>query len=573
MTNGKWRWIAWTAVIAIMGVAMARPVQAGEDNPAWVSKIVSLQGEVFVKRTGQEDWRLVLLNDFFFAGDAVRVAADSRAALVLSNETVLRVDQFTTLVFKGVQEPKSFWLELLEGAAFFFSRKPRSLTVSTPFVNGVVEGTEFYARVERGKTTLMLYEGAVRAENASGALLLAKGQTVVAETGQAPRLESVVRPRDAVQWALYYPPSVAFRPDDFPISDPQDWRADLHRSVQALEAGRLAEAFAALQGIDESAVDERFFVYRANLRLTVGQVAAAMEDIRRALARTPANSDALALRAVIGVVQSRKEEALADARAAVELDPGSAAGRVALSYALQARFDLPAAKQEVQSAVTAEPENAVAWARLAELHLSLGELDAALEAARRAAGLPPALAHTQNVLGFAYLSQIKTAKAQEAFHQAITLDSAAPLPRLGLGLAQIREGHLAEGRSELEIAAALDPDNALLRSYLGKAYFDEKRGDLDERQLEMAKTLDPNDPTPWFYDAIRKQTLNRPGEALADMQQAIERNDNRAVYRSRLMLDDDLAARGAALGRIYSDLSFQELALNQGYQSLGTDPS
>ena len=85
--------------------------------------------------------------------------------------------------------------------------------------------------------------------------------------------------------------------------------------------------------------------------------------------------------------------------------------------------------------------------------------------------------------------------------------------------------------------------------------------------------LDPKDPTPYFYDAIRKQTTNRPVEALQDLQRAIELNDNRAVYRSRLLLDSDLAARSAALGRIYSDLGFQQLALVEGWKSVNADPS
>jgi hypothetical protein len=89
----------------------------------------------------------------------------------------------------------------------------------------------------------------------------------------------------------------------------------------------------------------------------------------------------------------------------------------------------------------------------------------------------------------------------------------------------------------------------------------------------MAKQLDPNDPTPYFYDAIRKQTTNRPVEALQDMQKAIELNNNRAVYRSRLLLDEDLAARSASLGRIYNDLGFQELAVVEGWKSVNTDPS
>ena len=89
----------------------------------------------------------------------------------------------------------------------------------------------------------------------------------------------------------------------------------------------------------------------------------------------------------------------------------------------------------------------------------------------------------------------------------------------------------------------------------------------------MAKDSDPNDPTPWLYDAISKQTSNRPVEALTALQRAIELNDNRAVYRSRLLLDSDLAARSASLGRVYGDLGFQNLALVEGWSSVNTDPS
>ena len=177
------------------------------------------------------------------------------------------------------------------------------------------------------------------------------------------------------------------------------------------------------------------------------------------------------------------------------------------------------------------------------------------------------------MLGFAYLTQVKTKQAKDAFEKAIALDQADPLPRLGLGLAKIREGNLDEGGRDIEIAASLDPNNSLVRSYLGKTYYEEKRTALDEREYAVAKELDPKDPTPWFYDAIAKQTTNRPVEALHDLQKAIELNDNRAVYRSRLLLDADLAARSASLGRIYSDLGFQQLALVEGWKSVNTDPS
>ncbi|MBT8341937.1 MAG: TonB-dependent receptor, partial [Desulfatitalea sp.] len=566
-------WIAILCIVLSGPVLTSDSARAEETKRSWVGKIASLQGQAFVKRNGAVDWQPTFLNDTLNPGDILRVGPDSRAALVLSNASVLRVDQYTTLVFHGVETKKRFLMELLQGAIYLFSRKARSLKVATPFVNGVVQGTEFYVRVDDDKANIILFEGSVLAQNPYGEVILTRDQAVVAAAGQAPRLQTVVRPTDAVQWLLYYPPIIAYKAENFPVQDPADWRTKLHRSIRAWNQGDTEQAFTALQGVEEAIDDPRFYAYRAGLHLCVGRTHKAKQDIDKALGLDPTDSAALALRAVMGVVQNRKTDALKDAQAAVKSDPQSAAARTALSYALQSRFDIDAALAQMQSAVAAEPDNGLAWARLAELYLANGDLDRALAAARKAAALCPSLAHVQTVLGYAYLTQIKIPEARKAFEKAITLDSAAPLPRLGLGLAQIRGGDLHTGRAEIEIAVGLDPRNALLRSYLGKAYFDEKREELDTRQFEMAKQLDPNDPTPWFYDAIRKQTHNRPGEALQDMQKAIELNDYRAVYRSRLLLDEDLASRSAGLGRIYNDLSFEELALRQGWKSLETDPA
>ena len=133
--------------------------------------------------------------------------------------------------------------------------------------------------------------------------------------------------------------------------------------------------------------------------------------------------------------------------------------------------------------------------------------------------------------------------------------------------------------------------NALLRSYLGKAYFDERttnpltyfqelvtnfpnqENKLAAEQFAIAKQLDPNDPTPYLYDAIRLQSENRPIEALRDLEKSIQLNDNRAVYRSRELLDEDRATRGTSLARIYNDLGFAQLGINEATKSLGYDPS
>lgn len=537
----------------------------------WVAKVVSVQGKVQAKRTGETQWQPVKLNNTYCPGDVIRVQDKSRADVALINQPVLRLDENTTITLEGVKEGRSL-IGMLKGAAHFFSRTPRNLAVHTAFVNAGVEGTEFFIRVEEDKTLLSIFEGKVLASNEAGSLTITSGQSAVAEVGKAPVMRVVVRPRDAVQWALYYPPVLYYSPVYFQ-GLPETVQARVKQSMDSYTKGDISGAFESIAEVPEDVRDPRLFIYRTSLLLSVGRVDEAKADIDKALTITPGSSAALALQSVIAVVQNEKEKSLDLAKKSVESDPKSSSARIALSYAQQANFDLEGAMASLKEAVQLSPDNALAWARLAELWMSFGELDKALKAAGKAVSLNPNLSRTQTVLGFAYLTLVMTEESKVAFQEAIKLDQADPLPRLGLGLAKVREGDLHEGRSEIEIAVSLDPDNSLIRSYLGKAYFEEKRDKLATDQYTMAKNLDSLDPTPFFYDAIRKQTENRPVEALHDMQNAIELNDNRAIYRSRLLLDEDLAARSASLARIYSDLGFQQLALVEGWKSVNTDPS
>lgn len=538
-----------------------------------MAKAVSLQGIVEVQMAGETDWKPVRLNDIFCLKDTIRVQDQGRAAFLLRNESILRLDQKTTITFNGIEKERTFLLNIFNGSSHFFSRFPKSLKVYTPFVNAVVEGTEFLVKVERDHTFISIFEGRVAATNESGSISIARGQTVIAERDKPFKVRLLVRPRDAVQWALYYPPIIDFQPKDFPGGTERDWQGMVRRSIGFYWDGNFSGAFSSIERVPEDIKDPRFFTYRASLNLSVGRIDEARTDIQRALSLDPKNSHAFALRSIIAVVQNNKERALNLAKRAVELDPKSPSARVALSYAEQAVFNLEGALKSIQEAVKLGPKNALAKARLAELWLSFGYLDRALKEAKEASALNPRLARTQSVLGFAYLTQIKTKDSKSAFEKAIRLDQAAPLPRLGFGLAKIRGGDLKGGRAEVEIAASLDPNNSLIRSYMGKAYFDEKRSRHARSQFEIAKELDPLDPTPYFYDAIEKQTTNRPVEALHDLQKSIELNNNRAIYRSKLLLDEDLAARSASLGRIYTDLGFDQLALVEGWKSVNTDPS
>ena len=507
----------------------------------WAAKVVSVQGTVEVKKADETQWQTAKLNDTYCAGDVIRVEENSRADIALVNQPVLRLDQNTTITLGGMKEERTSLIDMLKGAAHFFSRAPKSIEVRTAFVNAGVEGTEFFIKVDENQTFLTVFEGKVLAQNEAGRVGVAGGQSAVAEKGKAPVLRVVAKPRDAVQWALYYPPIKYVPPEGMEVKE------------------------------DTNGL--KFLVNRASKLISVGRVDEASADLERALSLDPNYSDAYALQSIIAVVQNEKEKALDLANKAVQTGPKSATALIALSYAQQASFNLEGARASLEQAVQVEPENALAWARLAEMWSSFGYLDKSLKAAKQATSLAPDLERTQTVLGFAYLTEVKTTEAKAAFEKAIKLDQAAPLPRLGMGLAKIREGDLQDGGREIEIAASLDPNNSLIRSYLGKVYYEEKRGKIDGEEFAIAKELDPKDPTPWFYDAIAKQTTNRPVEALHDIQKAIELNDNRAVYRSKLQLDSDQAARSASLARIYSDLGFQQRALAEGWNSVNTDPT
>jgi len=568
-------------LVVLLGMAVGLPMNvaaAPTECQEWAAKIVSIEGRVESLRAGDTNWQAVKLNDTYCPNDRVRTLENSRAAIQLQNETILRLDQNTVVRFAGRDPQSPTLLELIRGSAFFLSRFPRTLTIETPFVNAASGGTEFHIEVNEADqtTTVTVIEGSMNVTNETGSTVVTGGQAAITKSGQAPVLRVVVRARDAIQWALYYPPVLSLR--DLRLGETEglaetDWRAMVLRSIESYREGDVAKAFAAIEGAPEDISDPGFYTYRASLLLSVGRVDQARADIDKALGLAPRDALALALQSIMAVVQNEPDKALRLAMDATEAAPDSVSVRIALSYAQQANFNLPEALAAAKEAVKLDPEASLAWARLAELWMSQGHLDAALDAAKKAEALNPREVRIQTVLGFAYLTQIKIAAAKNAFEKAIALNSADPLPRLGLGLAKIREGDLEQGRKEIEIAATLDPNNALIRSYLGKAYYEEKRDPQAAIQLDMAKELDPMDPTPYLYDAIRKQTINRPVEALHDLQESINLNDNRAVYRSQLLLDNDLSSRSVSQGRIAEDLGFGQLALAEGWKSANTDPT
>jgi Tfp pilus assembly protein PilF len=516
-------------LIALFGLSLTS--QARADCATNVGRFVDIHGQVETQVADGDAWLNASFDTELCEGSSIRVGAQSRAAISLINDAVLRLDENTTMRLVNIveEEEEQSLLDILKGALHSFSRKPKKLMVNSAYLNGSIEGTEFVFRVTDDQSELTVFEGTVVAANDQGDSSVTTGESVVAEQGEAPTKRVLVNPRDQVTWGLYYPSIL--------ISGEQSGDPQIIEIATLLESGRVNQA---------------------------------REKLSPLLATD--NGLAYALSSVINVALNETEQALEDGVRAVELAP-STPSFIALSYAQQSNLDLESARATLQQANQADPDSALVLARLAELNLMLGNRSEAVDLAQQAASINSGLDNPQVVLGFAALALNDHATAGTAFETAISLNSSNPLSYLGLGLSKISAGDLTAGRKDIEAAVALDSNNAVFRAYLGKSYFEEKRSNLGEDQYEIAKSLDPNDPTAYLYSGILKQTENRPVEALEDIEQSIALNDNRAVYRSRLLLDQDRAARGTSIARAYSDLGFNQLATNEASKSLILDPS
>jgi Tfp pilus assembly protein PilF len=488
--------------------------------------MVSIEGVVEIRTATAiaGAWTPARLQQNLCAGDQVAVRERGRAAIELVNQVVVRLSQKTTLTLVNISPDQPAELGLIEGVIHVLTRFVKRFSVVAPYMNALVEGTEFTVEAQAQRTRISVTEGQVRAVNGAGEQSLSAGLAAEAVAGGAPSAPQRIQPLEFTQWALYYPVILN------------------ERSPAALQ--------------------------QANALLALGRV----NEAQALMAPLAGTAAALSLQAVIAVARNDSTQALTLAQQAQQAQPDLASAALALSLAYQALGRLESATEAANRATRLEPQFAVAWARLAELKLLASQAATGRSAAQRALALDPSLPRARTVLGFAALMDGEIEAALSLFEQAKGVNASDPQAWLGTGLILLRRGDLSEGRRHLEIAVILDPGNAELRSALARAYLQEKRDALAAKELELAKRLDPRNPTPWYTDAVRKQQDNDPAGAVQDYERALALNDNRAVVRPRLLLNQDQAGRTISLASAYGDLGFDALMLNAAQKAVADDP-
>ena len=553
----SWGWIA-----SSVGFAHA---QTNDDI-----RIIELRGTVEILPQGAVNWLHLNLADALHPHDRVRTGTNSSVSLIWSGQTPLRFSELTEMeILPPEKADDDHSLRLIQGLLYFFHRdKPGRIRIITSGAFAGVEGTEFTMQVGQTngveQTTLSVIDGKVRFSNNAGTLLLTNGDQAVAEPGQAPRRTAGFIANNLLQWCFYYPGVL-----------------DLNDLPPALRANSsLAESLSAYREGDLSAALEKYPIarqdsseaerlYHAALLLSAGKIPETETMLATIVSTQSSETNqrlANALRTLIAAVKHEPRPTIDNYKLPTELLAGSyyeqsVAGPDSLARALQL----------AQRAVTNSPNFGFGWERVAELEFSFGRTERALAALNKALIISPRNAQALALSGFLLAAQNQPRAAIEQFNRALAVDSALGNAWLGRGLCRIRLGKAKAGREDLLIAAAMEPQRATLRSYLGKAFGDAGDTPHATHELQLAKQLDPNDPTAWLYSALMDEQNNQINDAIRDLEKSQALNDNRSVYRSGLLLDQDRAVRSANLARIYQEAGMDEFSVREASRAVNDD--
>ncbi len=562
--------VGWLLRLAAYGCLALFSVGAPTPTSSDQIHVRETQGIVEVSPAGAQTWVRTQSGTVLRPFDRVRTGPNSRAALLWSDSSVVHFGSLTEIEILPPHAPGSqSGLHLVSGLFSFFHRdKPGRIRVITRGAVAGIEGTEFVMAVDMvnnaERTTLSVIDGRVGLTNQQGFVVLTDNQQAIAVEGQEPQRITVgFVANNLLQWAFYYPGVLDLR--DLPLS-PDEEQA-LADSRTAYRSGDLLEALAKYGARQPNSDAER--IYQAALLLSVGEVVQASNVLAQiqnadATARVPRLAESL--KQLIAAVKhetipTREPELPTELLAASYYEQSRAKGDLSLKNALSL----------ATRAATNSPDFGFAWARVAELEFSFGNTEKALNALDKSLAASPRNAQALALKGFLFAARNKPRQAIDWFNQAISIDAALANAWLGRGLCRIRQGDSAAGREDLLIAAALEPRRAQLRSYLGKSFGDAGDKDRALHELELARELDPADPTAWLYSALVKAEHNRINEAIGDLENSQDRNENRSVYRSSLLLDQDNAVRSANLARIYQDAGMTDWSVREAGRAVSAD--
>lgn len=491
--------------------------------PAWAfeAEIVSIVGKGDERASSAEEWKAASVKQRLNKGAFVRTRDLSQMALLLQDQTQLRINQNSMVQIKEVSfSGETTKLELTQGRVWaqakrkVFSADPSrapAVTVETPNAVAAIRGTDWEMAVDKtGVATLTVLSGEVEFYNNFGRVSVQPNEQAKVEPGKAPAKVLLTNARERVQWVTAY--------------RPQPWRwlrpvpPDIQPVVDDIEGARYVDALAALEARNMHSANVGVTLLLADLYLSFGRVSEAIGLLERH--KDDPLSAPLLARAYL--IADRFNDANRVLLAAHAKHPESVEVLLAQGDLSRLNGDAAGAKNAYQQALVVEPNNAEAWFGVGRVNAEREAVKDGLESLNRAIAINPVGAGYQGELGTLKSFANEFDAAEKSFNDALAQQSDDYVSLTGLGILQLKRGEPNAALESFLKSGVIEPRYARGALYTGVAYY--QLGNYP-RAMEMfgrAAELDPKDPMPYMMMSMAATDRLDFGAAIAAARRASE---------------------------------------------------
>lgn len=486
-------------------------------------RIVSLMGSVTIVHEGASVSARPFQN--LNPGDVVITGLNSRAAILLRDESLIKLNSNSQITIKNVlptikpastgqqdktqikQDTGEMWIRT--------KNRPQEMQIDTKSGSAAIRGTEFNISASENKTLITLVNGVAELSNSLGSVLVAQNEQGEATPDTAPvkRTVTVEETEGAVQWIFYWPQNLKLK------EEVQD--TSLETLTKNYEENPNEAEPKTLLGIK---------------KLTSGKYEEALKLFDEANNTDPNSATNHLMRARTLFVLHRQKEALSEIDQAIKLDPNWYLPHAEKSKLLNAQGNLVKAEKEAKEAIKISPDSPEALISLGDVQYSFGRIK----------------------------------QAQSNFDKAISIDPNLAEAHIGKGKTLISTFYNDEAIDEFLSAVLLEPTLSRAHLYLGQAYYQNKDTQKAINEIQEARKIDPKDPLVLNSLSIVYDVAHRYGEALELDEKTIEITPN--LLESGARQSRNLSAASGNLGIEPLRFGLTDWAFFQANKALRENP-
>ena len=485
---------------------------------AYDAEVIQVIGKAEVRETA--GWQPVQSGQKVNAGAFVRTDEYGQVALLLRDDTQVRINQTSLLQIKEVSPQQTSVLDLVQGriwaqAKRFFRRVSgvvaparRAVLVNTATSTIGIRGTDWDVSVgPDGTTTLTVLSGEADLSTKFGALRVLPNEQARAEPGKAPTKILLTNAKERVQWVTAYRPQ------------PHRWigrqNDEFERHLRAIENGDYPAAIAYLE--KSAGTSQAAAIVLADLYVSLGRIAEAVR-----LLKGLGDPSASALLARAYIIDDKPELAAQTLATALQKHPKH--DELLIARGELARFE-GQAQQAIRSygdAIAANDRNPEAWFGLGRIDAEREAVKPARESLQRAIALDPKGAGYAGELGTLETFANAFTAAEQAFADALAQQPADYNALTGLGILKLKTGKPEEALQAFLKAGVLEPRYARSALWTGVAFYQLGGHARAMEMFRRAAALDPKDPVPHMMMSMAAADRLDLGEAVNAARRAAE---------------------------------------------------